>query len=79
MGHCSVCNRKKFMTVSDNTNLLEGLSDFFNSLCKSSVKVKKKTVKKILKSSERALEIGTSVGTAFVSRSPKRLCHHYLK
>ena len=29
IGYCSVCNRKKTMTVSDNTFKAEGLGDFF--------------------------------------------------
>ena len=33
-GYCSICNRKNSMTVSDNTILAEGLSDFFKNLGK---------------------------------------------
>ena len=29
IGYCSVCNRKKSMTVSDNTIKAEGLGSFF--------------------------------------------------
>ena len=29
IGYCSVCNRKKYMTVSDNTIKTEGLGSFF--------------------------------------------------
>ena len=29
IGYCSNCNRKKSMTVSDNTIKVEGLSSFF--------------------------------------------------
>ena len=29
IGYCSECNRKKSMTVSDNTIQAEGLGDFF--------------------------------------------------
>ena len=31
-GHCSICNRRKSMTVSDNTIVAEGLADFFKIL-----------------------------------------------
>ena len=37
IGYCSICNRKKSITVSDNTIQAEGLADFFKSLCKKSV------------------------------------------
>ena len=29
IGYCSICNRKKSMTVSDNTIKAEGLGSFF--------------------------------------------------
>ena len=32
IGYCSKCNRKKPMTVSDNTTKAEGLGDFFRNL-----------------------------------------------
>ena len=32
IGYCSVCNRKKSMTVSDDTIKAEGLGDFFKNL-----------------------------------------------
>ena len=38
IGYCSVCNRKKSMTVSDNTIRAEGLGSFFKSLRKISAK-----------------------------------------
>ena len=34
LGYCSICNRKKSMTVSDNTKQAEGLGDFFKNLGK---------------------------------------------
>ena len=34
IGYCSICNRKKSMTVSDNTIQAEGLSRFFKNLGK---------------------------------------------
>ena len=33
-GYCSICNRKKSMTVSHNTIKAEGLGDFFWNLGK---------------------------------------------
>ena len=34
IGYCSICNRKKFITLSDYTIKAEGLSDFFKNLGK---------------------------------------------
>ena len=34
IGYCSICNRKKIMTVSDNTIKAEGLSSFFQKFGK---------------------------------------------
>ena len=31
IGYCSICNRKKSMTPSDNTKKAEGLGDFFKN------------------------------------------------
>ena len=32
IGYCSICNRKKSMTVSDNTIQAEGLGSYFENL-----------------------------------------------
>ena len=71
IGFCSVCNRKKSMTVSDNTIKAEGLSSFFKNLGKISAKAGKKLASNVLKNPGRALEIGANVGSAFVSKNPK--------
>ena len=42
IGFCSICNRKKSMTVSDDTIKAEGLSSFFKSLGKISAIAGKK-------------------------------------
>ena len=42
IGYWSICNRKKLMTVSDNTIQAEGLGDFFKNLCKKGLNVSKK-------------------------------------
>ena len=34
IGYCSFCNRKKSMTVSDNTIKAEGLGSFFQAIGK---------------------------------------------
>ena len=45
IGYCSICNRKKSMTVSDNTIKAEGLGVFFENLGKISAKAGKKLAK----------------------------------
>ena len=71
IGYCSICNRKKSMTVSDNTIKAEGLSSFFKNLGKLSAKAGKKLATNVLKNPGRALEIGANVATAAASRNPK--------
>ena len=73
IGYCSICNRKKSMTVSDNTIKAEGLSSFFKNLGKLSAKAGKKLTTNILKNPGRALEIGANVATAAASRNPKNV------
>ena len=45
IGYCSICNRKKSMTVSDNTIKAEGLGSFFKNLGKISAEAGKKLAK----------------------------------
>ena len=71
IGYCSICNRKKSMTVSDSTIKAEGLSSFFNNLGKISAKAGKKLATNVIKNPARALEIGANVATAAASRNPK--------
>ena len=73
VGYCSICNRKKSMTVSDNTIKAEGLSSFFKNLGKLSAKAGKKLATNVLKNPGRALEIGANVATAAASRNPKNV------
>ena len=49
IGYCSICNRKKSMTVSDNTIKAEGLGSFLKNLGKISTKAGKKISKKCIK------------------------------
>ena len=71
IGFCSICNRKKSMTVSDNTIKAEGLGDFFKNLGKVSAKAGKKLAKNVLKNPGRALEIGANIATAAATKNPK--------
>ena len=71
IGYCSVCNRKKSMTVSDNTSKAEGLGSFFKNLGKVSAKAGKKLATNVLKNSGRALENTSNIATAAATKSPK--------
>ena len=71
IGYCSICNRKKSMTVSDNTIKAEGLGKFFKNLGKISSKAGKKLATNVLKNPGRALEIGANIATAAATKSPK--------
>ena len=71
IGYCSICNRKKSMTVSDNTIKAEGLASFFKKLGKISSKAGKKLAKNVLKNPARALDLTAKVATAAATKSPK--------
>ena len=71
IGYCSVCNRKKSMTVSDNTIDAEGLGSFFKNLGKISSKAGKKLAKNIISNPGRALDLTTKIATAAATKSPK--------
>ena len=46
IGYCSICNRRKSLTVSDNPFQAEVLGDFFKNLGKKGPYVLKKMAKK---------------------------------
>ena len=71
IGYCSVCNRKKSMTVSDNTIKPEGLGSLFQNLGKISSKAGKKLAKNVLSNPGRALDLTAKIATAAASKSPK--------
>ena len=71
IGYCSVCNRKKSMTVSDNTIKAEGLGSFFKNLGKISAKAGKKLAKNVLSNPGRALDLTAKIATAAATKSPK--------
>ena len=71
IGYCSVCNRKKSTTVSDNTIEAEGLGSFFKNLGKISSKAGKKLAKNIINNPGRALDLTAKRATAAATKSPK--------
>ena len=72
IGYCSVCNRKKSMTVSDDTIKAEGLGDFFKNLGKKGLNVSKKMTKNVLSNPGRALYLTAKIATAAASRNSKQ-------
>ena len=73
IGYFSICNRKKSMTVSDNTIQAECLGDFLKNLGKKGLNVSKKMSKNVLKNPSRALDITANIATAAASRNPKNV------
>ena len=71
IGYCSVCNRKKSLTVSDNTIEAEGLGSFFKNLGKISAKAGKKLAKKVLSNPGRALDLTAKIATAAATKYPE--------
>ena len=72
IGNCSICNRKKSMTVSDDTIKAEGLGDFFKSLGKKGLNVSKKMARNVLSNPRRALDLTAKIATAAASRNSKQ-------
>ena len=72
IGNCLVCNRKKSMTVSDDTIKAEGLSDFFEKLGKKGFNVSKKMAKNVSSNPGRALDLTAKIATAAASRNSKQ-------
>ena len=70
IGHCSICNRKKSMTVSDNTIVAEHLGDLFKNLAIKGPNVSKNLAKNVLKNRGRALDITANIPTA-AARNPE--------
>ena len=71
--YCSICNRKKSMTVSDDTIKAEGLGDFFENLGKKGLNASKKMAKNVLSNPGRALDLTTKIATAAASRNSKQV------
>ena len=72
IGYCAICNRKKSMTVSDNTIKSECLDDFFKNLGKKGLNVSKKMAKNVLSNPGRALDLTAKIATAAASRNSKQ-------
>ena len=72
IGYCSICYRKKSMTVSDDTINVEGLGDFFKNLGKKGLNVSKKMAKNVLSNPGRALDLTAKTATAAAFRNSKQ-------
>ena len=55
LDYCSICNRKKSMTVSDNTIKAEGPGKFCENLGKKGLNVSKKMAKKHFEQTRKSL------------------------
>ena len=72
IGNCSICNRKKSMTVSDDTIKAEGLGDFFKNLGKRGLNVSEKMARNVLINPGRALDLTAKIATAAASQNSKQ-------
>ena len=72
IGYCSRCDRKKSMTVNDDTTKAESLGDFFKLLGKKGLDVSKKMAKNVLSNPGRALDLTAKITTAAASRNSKQ-------
>ena len=70
--YCSICNRKKSMTVSDNNIKAEGLGDSFKNLGKKGLNVPKKMAKNELSNPGRASDLRARIATAAGFRNSKQ-------
>ena len=73
IGYCSICNRKKSLTVSDNTIQAEGFCIFFKTLGESAVKVGKILAKNVFLNTSRAVDFTENFATAAASINPKNV------
>ena len=72
IGYCSSCNKKKSMTISDNTIQAAGLGDFFKNLGKKALKLSKKMAKNVLSNPGRAFDLTAKIATAAASQNFKQ-------
>ena len=72
IGYCSICNRKKSMTVSDSAIKAQGFGDFFKNLGKKRLNVSKKMARNVLSNPGRALDLTAKIATAAASRNSKQ-------
>ena len=70
IGYCSICNRKKSMTVSDNTIQAKGLGNFFKNLVKKGL-MHQNMAKNTLSNRGRSLDLTAKLATAAASRNSK--------
>ena len=79
IGYCSVCNREKSMTVSDNIIKAEGLGDFFRNLGKVSSKAAKKLATNALKIQLNSLKLEQTLLPQQQVEILKQIYQHYQK
>ena len=72
IGYCSLCNRKKSMTVSDYTIQAERLGRLLKNFCY----IWQKIATNVLKNPSRALDVTANIATLAASRNPKSYYQH---
>ena len=70
IGYCSISDRMKSMTVSENTVQAEGQGSGFKKLGRISAKAGKKLAANVLESPGRVFEITSSIATAAATKIP---------
>ena len=73
IGYCSIFDRKKSMTVSDDTIKAEGFGVFFKNLGKNGLNVLKMKAKNVLSNPGRVLVLTAKIVTAAASRNSKQV------
>ena len=68
---CSICNRRKSMTVKDKIFKAEGSGDFFKNLGKKGLNVSNKMSKNVLSNPTGALGLTAKIASAAASRNSR--------
>ena len=71
VSYCSICNRKKSMTVPDNTIKAEKLGSFLKNLGRVSAKAGRKLTTNVLRNPGGALETTSNLATASATKNQK--------
>ena len=77
VGQCSICNRKKSMSVSDNTIQAEDLGEFSKKLGKKGLSISKKMAKKVLKTLHDPWILQQTLVQQQLLEILKMSCQHY--
>ena len=79
IGYCSSGNRKKLMTVKDNTKKAGGSGDFFKNQGKKGLNVSKKMAKNVLRSQDELWKLEQTLVVQLHHGALKKLYQAHLK